>query len=74
FRKGGQSIVELRTDEGVTGIGPGVDPSLLDVAGAHLLGRSPFDIEQHARVLNYYLRAVPYRGAAGFDIALWDLI
>ena len=30
FSKGGGSFTEVHTDEGIVGIGPGMDPSILD--------------------------------------------
>lgn len=74
FRIGGGSYTEIRTEEGLTGIGPGMDPSLADAANTQLKGRDPFDTEQHAGRLRYYVRGPAYRGAAGIDIALWDLV
>ena len=44
---GGGSIVEIHTDQGLVGIGPGIDPSLLDAAKACLVGEDPFDMERH---------------------------
>ena len=73
--RGGGSFMEIHTDEGVTGIGPGVDPRLLPAVKAQLVGEDPFAIEQHAVRLRYFARgASHYRGAACVDIALWDLI
>lgn len=74
FAVGGGSFVEIRTDQGLTGIGPGIDPSLLDAVRAQLLGKDPFDTEQHAARLRYYAQGVAYRGSGCVDIALWDLI
>ena len=74
MRRGGGSFVEIQTDAGLTGIGPGLDPALLPMIKQVLVGGDPFDIEEHAAQLNYYVRSTPYRGVAGVDIALWDLI
>ena len=74
FGVGGGSFVEIRTDVGLTGIGPGMDPALLDAVRAQLVGKDPFDTEQHSGRLRYYAQGVPYRGGACVDIALWDLI
>ena len=74
FQIGGGSFVELRTDQGLTGIGPGVDPALLPAIKQQLLGKDPFDIEEHAARLRYYAAGAAYRGSAGVDIALWDLV
>ena len=74
FVVGGGSFVEIHTDQGLTGIGPGLDPDLLPAAKAQLVGKDPFDIEEHAARLRYYVRGLSYRGPEGLDIALWDLI
>lgn len=74
FRVGGGSFVEVHTDQGLTGIGPGIDPALLPAVKAQLVGQDPFAVEQHAARLRYYAGGAAYRGSAGVDIALWDLI
>ena len=74
FRVGGRTCVQLRTDAGLTGIGPAVDPGLLPALRQVLVGQDPFDTERHAGALKYYAAGQPYRGCAGADIALWDLI
>jgi D-galactarolactone cycloisomerase len=74
FQIGGTSYVEIHTTAGLIGIGPPVDPQLLPAIKAYLVGKDPFDVEQHAAALRYYVHGLPYRGTAGIDIALWDLI
>lgn len=74
FARGGGTVVEIFTDQGISGIGPGVHPETLAAAKAHLIGKDPFDTEEHVGVLRYYAAGLPYRGAAGIDIALWDII
>ncbi|MEZ5403441.1 MAG: mandelate racemase/muconate lactonizing enzyme family protein [Bryobacteraceae bacterium] len=74
FSVGGGAFVEIRTDRGLTGIGPGVDEGLLGAVRAQLIGKDPFDTEQHTARLRYYAQGMPYRGGACVDIALWDLI
>jgi L-alanine-DL-glutamate epimerase-like enolase superfamily enzyme len=74
IRIGGGNIVEVLTDAGVTGIGPGIDPALLPAVKAQLIGKDPFDTEQHASRLRYYAQGASYRGPASVDIALWDVI
>lgn len=63
------SYVEVRTDEGITGYGPGVDGRLLERAIApYLVGQDPFAVERNIIVL---------RNAGGgwaLEIALWDII
>jgi L-alanine-DL-glutamate epimerase-like enolase superfamily enzyme len=71
---GGGFVTEIHTAEGVTGIGPGFAPNLLGVVRRVLIGADPFDVEQHAAALRYYALGLPYNGATGVDIALWDLI
>lgn len=74
FQRGGGAFVEVHTDAGMVGLGPGVDPELLPVLQARLVGQDPFAMEAHAATLRYYAPGLPYRGSAGVDIALWDLI
>jgi L-alanine-DL-glutamate epimerase-like enolase superfamily enzyme len=74
FQRGGGAFVEIDTDAGFVGIGPGVDPELLPVLRAQLVGQDPFPIEAHAARLRYYAPGSPYRGSAGVEIALWDLV
>jgi L-alanine-DL-glutamate epimerase-like enolase superfamily enzyme len=74
FQRGGGSVLEIHSEEGLVGIGPGVDPGLLAALQSRLVGQDPFDTEQHLATLRYYAAGLPYRGSAGADIALWDLI
>lgn len=74
FAVGGGSVLEISTDQGLTGIGPGIDPALLDAVRAQLIGKDPFDTEQHSARLRYYAQGASYRGSGCVDIALWDLI
>jgi L-alanine-DL-glutamate epimerase-like enolase superfamily enzyme len=74
FRVGGGTYLEIHTDEGLVGIGPAMDPSLLPTIAEQLAGKDPFDVETHAARLEYYGRGRTRRGTASVDIALWDLI
>jgi D-galactarolactone cycloisomerase len=74
FRIGGGNYLEIHTDEGLVGIGPAMDPSLLPIVNEQLAGKNPFDVEAHAARLQYYGRGRPRRGTAGVDVALWDLL
>ncbi|MFL6417623.1 MAG: mandelate racemase/muconate lactonizing enzyme family protein, partial [Bryobacteraceae bacterium] len=74
FTIGGGSVLEIRTDQGLTGIGPGIDPALLAPVQKQLVGQDPFDTERHAARLRYYASGNSYRGASCVDVALWDLI
>jgi len=73
YRIGGGSITEIRTDQGLTGIGPGMDAASVAAGKAQLLGKDPFDIEQFAGPLRYYVGAGS-RAVSCLEIALWDLI
>lgn len=72
-RIGGNSVIEIDTDQGLKGIGPGMDPAMLERAKAQLIGKNPFDIEQLAGPLRYYLGGSPHTISA-LEIAMWDLI
>ncbi len=72
YRIGGGSITEIRTDQGLTGIGPGMDAASAAAGKSQLMGKDPFDIEQFAGPLRYYLGANS-RAVSSLEIALWDL-
>ena len=74
FNVGGGSFTEVQTDAGITGIGPGMHPMLLDDVKEYLIGKNAFAVEDHAVALNYYVTALPYQGVSGVDMALWDII
>ena len=74
FNIGGGSFTEVQTDAGITGIGPGMHPMLVDGVKEYLVGRSAFAVEDHAAALNYYSQNIHYQGIAGVDMALWDII
>jgi D-galactarolactone cycloisomerase len=74
FRIGGGKYLEVHTDQGLVGIGPAMDASLLATVNEQLVGKDPFDIEAHAARLQYHGGGRPRRGSASVDIALWDLI
>ncbi len=71
---GGGSVIEIETDQGLVGLGPGIDPGLLEAVRAQLAGQDPFDTERHAARLRYYAAGPSYRGSGCVDVALWDLI
>lgn len=71
-RIGGGSYIEIHTDQGLVGIGPGMEAGALAQSKAQLLGKDPFDIEQFAGPLRYYLPNS--RAISSLEIALWDLI
>jgi L-alanine-DL-glutamate epimerase-like enolase superfamily enzyme len=67
---GGGSFTEIITDQGVTGIGPAIDAVTLTRAKALLLGKDPFDMNDHA----FRLYDPGRRGGGSVELALWDLI
>lgn len=81
-------LVEISTDEGITGVGSPSGPYDLavlkrvieDVIGPHLIGQDPLDIPYlwnrifHGEVSrNLGHRSVGISALSGIDIALWDL-
>jgi len=74
IRIGGGAIVEVHTDQGLTGIGPDMAPTLLTAVKNLLIGADPFDVDLHAERLYGLQAGTGYRGSAGVEIALWDLI
>ena len=77
FTIGGDLVMEIHTDQGILGIGPGsggggggrvASNAMVDGLKAMLVGKDPFDIETHA----YEMYGRP--GAPYAEIALWDLI
>lgn len=72
---GGGSFTEVHTDQGMVGIGSEINPSLLQQVKAILVGQDPFDIDVlAARLYGLGGGGGGYRGSAGAEIAVWDLI
>jgi L-alanine-DL-glutamate epimerase-like enolase superfamily enzyme len=72
-RIGGGSIIEIHTDQGLSGIGPAIDAAALELGKAQLIGKDPFNVEQIAGPLRYYVGGSP-RTISSLEIAIWDLI
>lgn len=67
---GGFAVTEVHTDQGLVGIGPGIDPGVVKTVKGLLDGKDPFDINIHAAALY-----APYRDwGAPVEMALWDLL
>ena len=65
------SVLRVHTDEGITGIGPGVG----DPAGADVVGADPLRVgEFWDRHLGGTRARNAGNGAAGLEIALWDIV
>jgi len=74
YQIGGGSVLELRTDQGVTGVGPGIEASSLTALKAFLVGKDPFDTEALGRQMRESnAAAFNRRSLPGIEIALWDL-
>ena len=78
-------ILEIVTDDGITGWGECYGPSAIaratieSVFRAQLIGRDPFDVEviwEHLynRIKDYGLSGMTISAISGVDIALWDII
>ena len=74
FQLGGGAFLELRTDQGLVGIGPSIDPALLPLVQQVLIGKDPFDTEQLWARMRFEGVCERYNGGANVDIALWDLV
>jgi L-alanine-DL-glutamate epimerase-like enolase superfamily enzyme len=72
-RIGGGSVIEIHTDQGLSGIGPAIDAAALELGKAQLIGKDPFNVEQMAGPLRYYVGGSP-RTISSLEIAMWDLI
>jgi len=78
-RTGGGAITEIHTDQGLIGIGPGVNPAAVQPLKEFLAGKDPFDINRHLATLyaggrEGGLRLPGGDRPVGVEIALWDLI
>lgn len=78
-------LVEVNTDEGITGWGECYGPAAVGKAAIDTLlkpqvvGKDPFDVEviwEHLynRVKDYGMSGMTISGISGIDIALWDII
>jgi len=78
-------IVEIETDEGITGWGEcygpaAVNKTLIETQYApRLIGRDPFDVEVvwedlYNRIKDYGAQGFSITALSGIDIALWDII
>lgn len=78
-------IVEISTDEGITGWGECYGPAAVAKAvvdtqlKARVIGRDPFDVEAiwedlYNRIKDYGLTGMTISAISGIDIALWDIM
>jgi len=74
-RIGGGSVTEIVTDQGITGIAPGMNPNAVDAMKRLLVGQDPFDTEALGHQMRYTNGAASnWREVAAIEIALWDII
>jgi D-galactarolactone cycloisomerase len=78
-------LVEVNTDEGITGWGECYGPAAVGKAvidsqlKSQVIGKDPFDVEviwEHLynRIKDYGMSGMTISGISGIDIALWDII
>ena len=78
-------VVEIRTDEGITGWGDCYGPAAVartivdTLLKPSVIGKDPFDVEViwealYNKVKDYGLSGMTIAGISGVDIALWDII
>lgn len=74
-RIGGGTVTEILTDQGVSGIAPGMTPSGLAAMKELLVGQDPFDTEQLGHRMRYTNGAAAnWPDVACAEIALWDIV
>ena len=85
YQTSGLTVVKIRTDEGVTGIGlgrdirdsPEVGIAILNHFKQHVIGEDPFDTEKIWRKMwepkLVGRRGITTRVISGIDLALWDI-
>ena len=75
YRVGGDTVTLVHTDAGLTGLGPGVNPAVLNLARQRLIGADPLDVQRLARLL-FNPAGVFFSVGTGanVEIALWDLV
>ena len=85
YKTKGALVVEVRTDEGITGWGDCYGPSAVcksivdTLLKPSIIAKDPFDVEViwealYNKVKDYGLTGMTISGISGVDIALWDII
>jgi D-galactarolactone cycloisomerase len=85
YKTKGALVVEVRTDEGITGWGDCYGPaavcrSIVDtLLKPSVIGKDPFDVEViwealYNKVKDYGVSGMTISGISGIDIALWDIV
>jgi L-alanine-DL-glutamate epimerase-like enolase superfamily enzyme len=74
-RVGGGSVTEIQTDQGITGIAPGMNPAGINQMKRLLVGQDPFDTESLGHQMRYTNGAASnWREVAAMEIGMWDII
>jgi hypothetical protein len=74
-RIGGGSFTEILTDQGITGIAPGMNPAGINRMKQLLVGQDPFDNETLGHQMRYTNGAASnWRDVGCIEIALWDIV
>lgn len=74
-RIGGGSFTEITTDQGISGIAPGMSASSINRMKQLLVGQDPFDNEALGHQMRYTNGAANnWRDVACIEIALWDIV
>lgn len=85
YKSKGALVVEIQTDEGITGWGDCYGPAAVckaivdSLLKPSIIGKDPFDVEViwealYNKVKDYGLTGMTISGISGVDIALWDII
>jgi D-galactarolactone cycloisomerase len=85
YKTKGALVVEIRTDEGITGWGDCYGPAAVNktivdtLLKPGVIGRDPFDVEViweelYNKIKDYGLTGMTICSISGIDIALWDII
>jgi len=74
-RIGGGTVTEILTDQGISGIAPGLSASGLNRMKQLLVGQDPFDNESLGHQMRYTNGAASnWRDVGCVEIALWDIV
>ena len=74
-RIGGGTVTEITTDQGITGIAPGMSPAGINFMKQILVGQDPFDNEALGHRMRYTNGAASnWRDVGCIEIALWDIV
>lgn len=74
-REGGGSVTEILTDQGISGLAPGMNPAAINTMKRLLVGQDPFDNERLGHRMRYTNGAASnWRAVGCMEIAMWDIV